>query len=113
MKILKEMVKVENSLLEEIYVDDCFKLSKADSVERHKAFNKFETFGLIEQQGKSYRLTIEGNKAYSLGGFNKWQARKGKLYRIYLIVGIIGVAVATLAIFYDRIFPITELALLV
>lgn len=98
-----------DELLEEAQSVGCIGMDKSQSIERHKAFNQMVGFELIKEHGdplkkhKSSRLTAEGYRAIELGGFKKWQARKGRLNRIYIVVGIVGVTIATLAIFYDRI----------
>lgn len=85
-------------------------MDKCESDETYEAYHRMIDLGLIKENGdpfkksKSARLTEEGYKAEK-SGFKKWHSRKGRLNRIYLIVGIIGAAVVTLAIFYDRIFP--------
>lgn len=80
-----------------------------ESDKAHEAYHKMIDLGLIKENGdplkknKSARLTAEGYKAEILG-FKKWQSRKGRLNRIYLVAGIVGVAVVVLVTFYDRIF---------
>ena len=82
--------------------------------------NKLVELKYIGESEHYDSLSVFGEKVKAKGGHfkykdfliqegndrNKKAHKKGRLNRIYLIVGIIGVAVATLAIFYDRIFLI-------